>query len=94
MIINYFSILKKNTSIIEEDITEASDEEPKYDENNYLEGFKAMKFSQSVNFDDREEDIAYRNFLEKIVPKLGTRLVTTTNIKKQGKSNSCQPGIN
>ena len=69
MIFNYFSILKKNTSIIEEDITEASDEEPKYDENNYLEGFKAMKFSQSVNFDDREEDIAYRNFLEKIVPK-------------------------
>jgi len=69
LIFNYFSILNNSTSVTDENIVEESDEAPKYNAQNFLEGYKAIKFSQKNNFDDRNQDAAYKDFLEKIIPK-------------------------
>ena len=53
----------------DETIDEESDEAPKYNAQNFLEGYKAIKFSQKNNFDDRNQEVAYKDFLEKIIPK-------------------------
>ena len=69
LIFNYFSILNNSTSVTDENIIEESDEGPAYNEKNFLEGYKAIKFSQVNNFDDRNQDTAYKDFLEKMIPK-------------------------
>ena len=69
LIFNYFSILNNSTSVTDETIDEESDEAPKYNAQNFLEGYKAIKFSQKNNFDDRNQEVAYKDFLEKIIPK-------------------------
>ena len=69
LIFNYFSILRDGTSIVDENIIEESDNGPMYNAENFLEGYKAITFSQNKSFDDRDEETAYRNFLEKMVPK-------------------------
>ncbi len=65
---NYFSILKRNTSVIQETITETSDEGPKYTADTFLEGFKAIRFLEEEGYGDRGEN-AYKDFLKKMVPK-------------------------
>ena len=69
LIFNYFSILNNSTLVTDENIVEESDEAPKYNAQNFLEGYKAIKFSQKNNFDDRNQEVAYKDFLEKIIPK-------------------------
>ncbi len=68
MMFNYFSILKRNTSVIEETISETSAEGPKYTADNFLEGYKAIRFLEEEGYGDRSEN-AYKDFLEKMVPK-------------------------
>ena len=65
---NYFSILKKNTSVTEATISETSDEGPKYTADNFLEGYKAIRFLEEEGYGDRTEN-TYKDFLEKMVPK-------------------------
>ncbi len=65
---NYFSLLKKNTSILEETISETSDEGIKYTAENFLEGYKAIRFLEEEGYGDRTEN-TYKDFLEKMVPK-------------------------
>jgi len=69
LIFNYFSILNNRTSVMDETIVEDSDQGPVYNEKNFLEGYKAIKFSQKNNFDDRNQEIVYTDFLEKMIPK-------------------------
>ncbi len=69
LIFNYFSILNNSTSVTDENIVEESDKGPVYNEKNFLEGYKAIKFSQKNNFDDRNQETAYKDFLEKMIPK-------------------------
>jgi hypothetical protein len=65
---NYFSLLKKNTNIDTIEIKE-NDDSFKYDENSYLKNITGMIFEEVVNYDDREKNEAYRQFLNKIIPK-------------------------
>jgi len=69
LIFNYFSILNNSTSVNDATIGEESDKGPVYNEKNFLEGYKAIKFSQTSNFDDRDQEVAYKDFLEKMIPK-------------------------
>ena len=50
MMFNYFSILKRNTSVIEETISETSAEGPKYTADNFLEGYKAIRFLEEEGY--------------------------------------------
>lgn len=68
MMFNYFSILKLNTSVTDETILETSDEGPKYTADNFLEGYKAIRFSEEEGYGDRGEN-SYKEFLNKMVPK-------------------------
>ena len=62
------SILKRNTSVTQETITETSDEGPKYTADTFLEGYKAIRFLEEGGYGDRGEN-AYKEFLKKMVPK-------------------------
>jgi hypothetical protein len=68
LIFNYFSILNAYTSVTDETIVEESNEGPLYNEQNFLEGYRAIKFSEINNFNDRSPG-AYKDFLGKMVPK-------------------------
>jgi hypothetical protein len=72
LIFNYFSILTRGTHVNEAYALEESDTMPTYTTDDFLEGFKSIKFSQTVSFNDRNESVAYRQFLEKMVPKTKT----------------------
>ena len=60
---NYFSILKRNTSVIQEIITETSDEGPKYTADNFLEGYKAIRFLEEEGYGDRDNN-TYNDFFK------------------------------
>tara|TARA_B110000483_G_scaffold158511_1_gene188096 strand:- start:4790 stop:10639 length:5850 start_codon:yes stop_codon:yes gene_type:complete len=65
---NYFSILKNNTNIETIEIKE-NDESFEYNESKYLKNITSMIFDESLNYDDRDKNEAYKHFLDKIFPK-------------------------
>jgi len=66
---NYYSMLRDGTSVTDEHIIEGDDSGPIHNEKNFLEGFKAIKFEQQNIFNDRNESVVYKDFLEKMIPK-------------------------
>ena len=68
LIFNYFSILNNSTAVTDENLLESSDDVPAYTDKNFLEGYKAIKFV-GYGYDDRHQKIAYKEFLEKMIPK-------------------------
>jgi hypothetical protein len=65
---NYFSVLNQNASVTTTELIENS-EVPDYNENTYLKDIVAVKFSQELSYDDRNNEETYKHFLENMVPK-------------------------
>ena len=64
---NYFSILRRSTRILTEELKENAEASKQADE--FLDHMKAIMFEQVVDFDDREQTLVYSRFLELMIPK-------------------------
>ncbi len=63
---NYWSLLKQNTEIIEDNISLGEKRGPI--EENFLQAIKAFLFQETMSFDDRNKSTAYKQFLNNIIP--------------------------